>query len=198
MDCSWTHAVRSAGFEFVRPESGRFLAFVYTATVGLQVEESCVNVNPTLSLRDLRQILTNRPAWLNGRPKWLKTAWPNKQVESRRDLELYALTASKALLAVGAQIPDGTRVEMLRAMADLFPKAESAIGRDLLTYQAWSAHVTIEGNRHMEWGYGGAPVREGHTLFIPETDLGGRSAFEVFLQNQLRIDIQQRIESTLT
>lgn len=196
MDCSWTRIVRLAGWEFARPGSDLVLAFVYAATVNLQVEESCASINPDLSLIDLEQVLTRPPAWIDKRLDWLKTGWPRQEIKHRGDLELYALTASKALLAVGSQIPDGTADEMANALAVLFPQLAKESQSHEDSYAAWNAHVTIETNGHMGWGYTGVRAREGRSLPIPDVELGGRSAFEVLLQNQMRIDIQRRIEGS--
>jgi hypothetical protein len=195
LDCSWTKIVRFAGWEFARPDSSLVLAFVYAATVSLQVEESCAGINPDLSLNDLEQVLTRAPAWIDKRLDWLKTDWPRQEIKHRGDLELYALTASKALLAAGSQIPDGTADEMAHAVALLFPQLIKESRSHEESYEAWNTHVTIETNGHMGWGYTGVLAREGRSLPIPDEELGGRSAFEVFLQNQMRIDIQRRIEA---
>jgi hypothetical protein len=170
---------------------------------GRRVEESCASLNPDLSLNELEQVLTRAPAWINERRDWLKTDWPRQEIKHRGDLELYALTASKALLAAGSQIPDGTADEMNHALAALYPQLTGALYPQLTkesqsqagSYEAWNAHVTIETNGYMGWGYAGVLAREGRSLPIPDVELGGRSAFEVFLQNQMRIDIQRRIEA---
>ncbi len=198
MDCSWSEAVRLAGWEFARPDSNRVLAFVYTATVSLRVEESCVSINPVLSVEDLERVLTRAPAWIGRRREWLKEEWPSKKIQRRSDLEQYGLTASKALLAVGARIPDGKQIEMLDALTSLFPKINSALQRNSESYEAWNANVTIETDGNIQWGFGGPLVREGQPLPIVDVNVGNRSAFEVFLQNQMRIDIQQRIEAATT
>ena len=196
MDCSWSAALKFAGWEFERPDSSRLLAFAYTAIVSLRVEESCININPSLSLEELK-VLTARPDWLDRRPEWLKAEWPSKPVQQVDDLVEYGLIASKALLAVGAKIADGDRNQMLRGLADLFPEYQS-IDVDPLTYEAWGAHVAIEADGNIGWGYGGPLIREGRRLPVKDADYGGRSSFEVFLQNQLRIDIQRRLECLST
>ena len=189
MDCSWSEAVRLAGYEFARPDSKRLLAFVYTATVSLRVEQSCVRINPSLRVEELEQVLMRAPAWAGKRPEWLKTEWPRRQVQRSSDLEYYGLTASKALLAAGAKIPDGNYVEMLDRFWTLFPEVGLALQQNSGSYEAWNANVTIEMNGNMQWGYGGPLVREGRPLPIAD------SAFEVFLRNQMRMDIQSRIEA---
>ena len=196
MDCSWSAALKFAGLELERPDSSRLLAFAYTAIVSLRVEESCVDINPSLSLEELK-VLTIRPDWLDRRPDWLKAEWPSKPVQQVDDLVEYGLTASKALLAVGAKIADGDRNQMLRGVADLFPECQS-IDVDPLTYEAWLAHVAIEADGNIGWGYGGPLIRSGRRLPVKDADYGGRSSFEVFLQNQLRIDIQRRLECLST
>lgn len=194
MNCSWTNAVRLAGWDFARSDSDRVLAFVYTATVSLRVEESCVSINPDLSLNELEQVLTRAPAWVAGRPDWLKTDWPRQKIDCRSDLELYGLTSAKALLAVGSRISDGTANKMANAFAGLFPQVSNKFRNDEESYEAWKAYVTIETDGNMQWGYGGPLVRAGLSWPLSEVKAGDRSAFELFLQNQLRIDIQRRIE----
>jgi hypothetical protein len=173
------------------------LAFVYSATISLRVEERCVSINPFLPLADLERILTPRPNWIGNRLNWLKTEWPAHPIRCRGDLELYALTGSKTLLAAGSPIPDGTSVEMAGALSALFPQIPTVPRGDETSYEAWSAQVTVDANGQMVWGYGGPVVREGLRLPLPDIELRDRSAFEVFLQNQLRIDIQRRIEEML-
>lgn len=196
MDCSWSEAVRLAGWEFARPDSQRVLAFVYAATVSLRVEESCVSINPFVSIKDLERVLTRAPDWVEGRREWLKEEWPSKQVQRLSDLEQYGLTASKALLAFGAKIPDGNQKEMRDALASLFPEITSALQRNSESYEAWGAHVTIETDGNRGWGF--ALAREGHPFPMRDANIGNRSAFEVFLQNQMRIDIQGRIEALIS
>ncbi len=196
VDCTWTRALHYAGWEFERPDSSRVLAFAYTATVGLQLEESCVNINPWLSLEELK-MLTLRPLWVEGRPEWLRTKWPSKPVQCVSDLIEYGLTVCKARLAVGAKIADAAHDQMVRDLADLFPECR-AIDVDPLRYEAWGAQVVVEADGNSGWGYGGPLIREGLPLPIRDADSDGRSAFDVFLQNQMRIDIQHRIESLST
>jgi len=118
-------------------------------------------------------------------------------VKRREDLALYALTASKALLAAGSPIPDGTSVEMAGALSVVLPQLATQLQGDETTYETWRAQVTIEANGQVGWGYGGPVVREGVRLPLHDIELGDRSAFEVFLQNQLRIDIQCGIEALI-
>jgi hypothetical protein len=106
----------------------------------------------------------------------------------------YGLTVCKALLAAGAKIADAAHDEMARDLADLFPECR-VIDIDPLRYEAWGAHVVIEADGNSGWGYGGPLIREGLPLPIRDVNVDGRSAFDVFLQNQMRIDIQRRIES---
>jgi hypothetical protein len=186
-----------AGWEFARPDSDLVLAFVYAATVGLRVEDRCVGINPALPLEELARILTPRPNWIGKRLNWLKTEWPSQPVLGRGDLELYALTASKTLLAAGSPIPDGTSVEMASALSALFPQVTIALQQDAMSYEAWKAQATIDSNGQMGWGYGGPVVRKGRRLPLPDASMGDRGAFEVFLQNQMRIDIQRRLEAYL-
>src|SRR5579862_2634807 len=170
MQCSWANVVQLAGWEYARPHADQVLAFVYAATVSLQVEESCVCLNPELPLEELRGILIQPPDWLKGRPQWLKTGWPDKNMESRHDLEFYALTAAKARLA-GAGIPDGTSAEMIRGVMQLFPDVSAG---DLYSYQALTACVMMSTTLGVVWGY--SPAREGQSLSIRNEELGGMPA----------------------
>ncbi len=194
MDFSWSELVHRAGWDFARPGSTRVLAFVYTATLSLRVEEAGAGLNPHLSLRHLARILSREPDWIQYRPQWLKTSWPDREIHTLADLEFYALTASKALLAVGSPIPDGTADEMSNALTALFPEpAACAIHSD--HYAAWAGHVTIESDGRMQHSYGGPLVREGLEWPLPKQDIGNRSAFERFLFDSMRIDIQRRLEA---
>ena len=187
-----------AGWEFARPDSDRVLAFVYAATVSLRVEESCIGINPALALEDLEKILTQPPTWIYARPGWLKTEWPKHPTAERGDLALYDLTASKALLAAGSQIPDGTSAELITSLATLLPLTTECLQGSEINYEAFHACVTIETNGNMQWGYDGTPIREAWRLPLPDREIEGRSAFDLYLQNRMRIDIQQKIERLIT
>jgi len=195
MSCSWIELVRLAGCEFARPDPDRTLAFVYAARISLSVEEWCAKVNPDLSFGDLVNALTKEPDWLGQRKEWLKTGWPQQKATATDQLEVFGLTAAKTLLAVGSRIPDGTADEMTKAMEFMFPQLIAKAQSDEDTYEAWNAHVTVDTDGKMNWGYGGPLARTGKSLPIPNTNIGDRSAFELFLQNRMRIAIQQRIEA---
>src|SRR3569833_1964084 len=122
MDCSWSDVMHSVGYEFSRPDSKRVLAFVYTATIGLRVEQSCIGINPCISMDELEQCLTRAPDWVGRRKEWLKGEWPGRQVRNLTDLKYYGMISSKAHLAPGAKIPDGSYAEMLGAFESLFPE----------------------------------------------------------------------------
>jgi hypothetical protein len=195
VDCPWSEVLRMAGWEFARPDSKRVLAFCYKATVSLQVEESCVSINRSLSQEVLTQVLTTEPDWISVRPNWLRAGWPDREVRGLRDLEYYGLIASKGLLAAGARIPDGTSAEMRAAAARLFPEITPDIEQSSRSYQAWNTVVIITADGHMQWGYGGPLHRDGLPLPIKENQAASeRSRFELYLQNEMRIDIQRRLE----
>ena len=84
---------------------------------------------------------------------------------------------------------------MASALSILFPQVTIAAQQDEMSYEAWKAQVTIDSNGQMGWGYGGPVVRKGRRLPLPDANIGDRSAFEIFLQNQMRIDIQRRLEA---
>ncbi len=195
MSCSWIDLVRLAGWEFARPDSNKTIAFVYAARISLSVEEWCAKVNPDLSLGDLGHALIKEPEWLGQRKEWLKTAWPQHKASATDQLEVFGLTAAKALLAVGSRIPDGTANEMTRAMELMFPQIIAEAQTDEDMYEAWNAHVIVDTDGKINWGYGGPLARTGRSLPVSNTNTGDRSAFEVFLQSQMRIAIQQRIEA---
>ncbi len=194
MGCSWIELVHLAGWEFARPNSTRTLAFVYAAQIGLSVEQWCAKVNPDLSFRDLERALAKEPDWLGWRKEWLKTGWPQHKPAATDQLELFGLTRAKALLAVGATVPDGTADEMTKALARMFPDLAEP-QRDETMYEAWNAVVWVDADSDMNWGYGGPLARTGKSLPIKNLNIGERSAFELFLQNQMRITIQHRIEA---
>jgi hypothetical protein len=197
ISCSWIDLVRLAGWEFARSDSNRTLAFVYAARISLSVEEWCAKVNPDLSLGDLGGALTKKPDFLAYRKgkEWLKTEWPQHKATTTHQLEVFGLTAAKALLAVGSRIADGTADEMIKAMELMFPQIIAKRQRDENTYEAWNANVIVDTGGDMNWGYGGPLARTGRSLPGKNTNIGDRSAFELFLQNQMRISIQQRIEA---
>jgi hypothetical protein len=63
-------------------------------------------------------------------------------------------------------------------------------------YMTCPANVAIDAadGEQTSWGLGGLG-REGLRLPVPESEIGNRSAFEVFVQNQLRIDVGRRLEA---
>jgi hypothetical protein len=188
----WENLVLRVGWEFARPDAKRSLAFVYAATIGLHVETASFGVNPDLADNELIDILTREPDCL--RPAWLRDGWPNLMVRSDADLIFYGLLHLKARLAAGALIPDGSAQEMEDACKDLFPRAYALSTSASIQYQACHAVAYVEIDHRASWGYGGPMPRDG--LAVPlDGDSGNRSAFEVFLQNQMRIDIQRRIET---
>jgi hypothetical protein len=194
ISCSWIELVQRAGWEFARPNPTRTLAFGYAAQIGLSVEQWCAKVSPDLSFGDLERALTKEPDWLGWRKEWLKTGWPQHKPAANDQLEVFGLTRAKAFLAVGSTIPDGTADEMTRALARMFPEIAEAL-RNETTYEAWNAVVWVDTDSDMNWGYGGPVVRTGKSLPITDVNIGERSAFELFLQNQMRVTIQHRIEA---
>ena len=185
MSCSWIELVHRAGWEFARPNSTRTLAFVYAAQIGLSVEQWCAKLNPDLSFGDLERALTKEPDWLGWRKEWLKTGWPQHKPAAIDQLEVFGLTRAKALLAISSTIPDGTADEMTRALAGMFPEIAEAL-RNETTYEAWNAVVWVDTDSDMNWGYGGPVARTGKSLPFEDVNIGERSAFELFLQNQMK------------
>lgn len=194
MSWSWIELVRRAGWEYARPDSIRTLAFVYAAEISLSVEQWCAKVNPNLSFDDIERALTKEPDWLGRRKEWLKTGWPQQKPTTTDQLEVFGLTRAKALLAVGSTIPDGTADEMTRALARMFPEIAEELGNQT-TYETWNAVVCVDTDADMGWGYGDPAGRSGKSLPFKDGNTGERSAFELFLQNQMRVTIQHRIEA---
>ena len=109
--------------DWTRLEHEDPLAFAYVADVSLEVENATAAVSPTLSHGVLREVLDRKPEWL--RPAWLKSDWPIHFVDSTTELLQFGLTTAKALLAVGAKVPDGSSIDMERAHYRIFPDSSS-------------------------------------------------------------------------
>jgi hypothetical protein len=78
---------------------------------------------------------------------------PVSPMEQQADLELYGLTAVKALLSVGAIIPDGSAEEMEEACKGLFPQVYDSRKSDLTQYEAWNAVAYLDVDHQLQWGY---------------------------------------------
>ena len=62
-------------------------------------------------------------------------------------------------------------------------------------YMGLNAAAHIGMDRQTGWGLQGTPTRAGLALPLSASTGDRRSSFEVFLQNQIRIDIQRHLES---
>lgn len=120
---------------------------------------------------------------------------------SNEELIDCALLSCKAMLALGAQIPDGSFDDMQRKFDELFPsiaKERSTKAPDVL--QTQKVQVAIDGTgSHQTW-FQASPGRAGRERFVAEPDCTfpgsprGFTRWDVALKNLLRLGIQKHIE----
>ena len=176
------------------------LAFIFFAEVGVSVEHSAYGLNPDVPFDFLKSVLAPRPPWLGSRTL-LKEEWPTSEPASHDDLIDRALLSCKAMLALGAQIPDGSFAEMQVGFDELFPNI--ALERSKGTPEIFGtsiAHVCINAKGPHETWFQVSGGREGVAFTIPAPNamFTGRkntfSRWEVMFKNLLRLGIQKVIE----
>jgi hypothetical protein len=176
------------------------LAFIFFAEVGTSVERSAYRLNPDLPVALLKSVLDPEPTWLGSRPL-LKQGWPANEPTSHDDLIDRALLSCKAMLALGAQIPDGSFDEMQFIFDELFPSvAQERIRGRPDEVETRMAHVCINATGSHETWFQISPGRDGLEVTVPEPDatFTGRNhsatRWEVMFRNLLRLGIQKLIE----
>jgi hypothetical protein len=193
----WTHLISRLG------RHNQTLAFIYAAEVGVTVEHSAFALNRGLSLMDLKSVLCPEPGWLRAIQGLLSNGWPQMPVTSADQLVYLALLSCKAMLGVGAIIPDGPPDEMQHQFFELFPGiAEARKNRNKEEFVTTDFHVTIDASGSHKtcfgFGPGGRPGRE-LPIPNPHTPFGGQphtwTAWEIAMKNLLRQDIQAHIDA---
>ncbi len=153
---------------------------LYTATVDLQVVYSQFGF-----AADATADATTRA--VQAAPAWALHAWPpplvgDTQVDNRR----LALTKLKALFDFAAQLPDGSADQIKGAVAGRWATAAQARAAGLnVQYARLEVDATVHADGTATWGYN---MPAGGRL--PEVD-----DLDLFVQNLVRADIQQRLEN---
>jgi len=144
------------------------LAFIFFAEVGASVTRAYYSLNPELSFDVLKSVLAPKPTWLGSRPL-LKRVWPTNKPISDNELVDRALLSCKAMLALGAQIPDGSFDEMQLFFDKLFPTVaqERMRGRPEEVH-THLAHVGINAMGSHETWFQISPGRDGLEVTVSE------------------------------
>jgi hypothetical protein len=176
------------------------LAFIFFAEVGASVQRSAYSLNPDLPFNLLKSVLAPKPTWLVFRTL-LKQEWPASEPTSDDDLIDRALLSCKAMLALGAQIPDGSFDEMQLSFDELFPSVALERNRDKPEdLQTYRVYIGINAKDAHETWFQIGPGRNGVGVTILEpnaTFTGRQNTFtrgEVMFNNLLRLGIQKVIE----
>jgi hypothetical protein len=177
------------------------IAFIYVAEVGLFVEHVAYGLNPGLPQSVLESVLLPEPIWLGGRHLCLREAWPKVSEKSERALVRLALLSCKAMLGLGAAVPDGRLDEMKLGFDALFPAFAEARRKGVKgQYDTGEFHVAINAVHSHETWFGCGPGRNGRKLPIvnPNESFSASpqnfSNWEVAMKNLLRLDLQARLE----
>ena len=174
------------------------LAFIYVAEVGIAAENSSFGFNPALKPDQLAPTVVPAPFWLHSRPGVLRGGWPQST-----DLKLLALASCKSMLALGAEIPDGTSEEMQGQFDLLFPRLAQARATETPNeYRTRIFNVTIDADGPHRTGFGHGPGRAGRSVPIAKPNASfypdkpnSFSNWDVAMKNLLRIDLARLIEA---
>ena len=176
------------------------LAFIFFAEVGASVKRSSCSLNPDLPFNLLKNVIAPKPNWLGSRPL-LKQEWPANEPTSHDDLIDRALLSCKAMLALGAQIPDGSFDEMQLIFDELFPSVAQERMRDRPEeVQTYLAHVCINAASSHETWFQMSPGRDGLEVTVPEPNAtftgreNGFTRWDAMFKNLLRLGIQKVIQ----
>jgi hypothetical protein len=107
------------------------------------------------------------PDLLSGVGRRKEPRWPTSEPTSDDDLIDRALPSCKAMLAVGAQIPDGSFDEMQLSFDELFPSVALERSRDEpVDLQTYRVHIGINANGAHETWFQISPGRNGMAVTI--------------------------------
>jgi hypothetical protein len=123
------------------PPSRETYAFLYTADIGLKVENVKFGFNPAIPRDELWKSLSPRPGWL--RPEWLKEPWPERPKNADRELLIVTLLRLRAFLSMGSVVPDGLTKDLRRGFLELFPEVSGVAEHDTGNFETHPSVVTI-------------------------------------------------------
>lgn len=152
---------------------------LYTGVVGLDVETSSLDFNTTLSRT---QVVTA----LRVPPKWSLSPWLTEPISTDADFIRYALIKLKIFLDFAAVLPDGSAQVIRDAVSRHFASAKSP---HPLPVKHFKVYARIREDGLTEGGYS---IPERGALPFDITD---SRQLDIFIQNLMRADIQQRIEA---
>ena len=158
---------------------------VYTAVIGLELERSTLSFNASV---DHAQIVTA----VETPPEWTLTPWPPTRTNTDADVTIFALAKLKAIFDFAAQLPDGSTQEIKNAIDTRFPLVRSERAVPTAHYKRFAVEASIMDDGKTQWGYdipGGDDFPPGVVARMQESEL------DIFIQNLVRADLQQRLES---
>ncbi|HEY3940186.1 MAG TPA: hypothetical protein VGL97_22355 [Bryobacteraceae bacterium] len=133
------------------------LAFIFAAEVSSFVEKSEYGLNADLSFDRLKDVLAPEPKWL-GRRNLLKDAWPDDEATCDDELINLALLSCKAMLGLGARIPDGPFTDMQQRFDELFPEiATVRLTERPEEFETQKVHVAINATGSHETRFQAGP-----------------------------------------
>ena len=155
---------------------------IYSAVVAYGVETSSLRFNSGLETDELAAAIAIPP-------DWSLSQWPPQAPDNPdNDLVLKALTKLKALFDFASGLPDGDSEEIRQAVAARFlgsiDQSAATIAQKRFTVEA-----VIWEDGTATWGYDIPSAGSVPTSVNTATDL------DVFVQNLVRSDLQQRIEA---
>lgn len=170
----------------------------YDATVSVTVIRSSFRASAALT-QSSRNKLREAP----GYAAWPPATFMERGIElSQVDDQTLALARLKLVFDFGAGISAESSEELSRAIDRRWPKlatARTALmeGTGSVAYAQSAVTAEVNANGEPSWGYTGN-VNGGQPLPLAgEAAEGQRTEFDAFLQNLMRLDLQQRIEKRL-
>jgi hypothetical protein len=158
----------------------------YRALIGLKLEYSSLQFDPTLSRAELMSILL--------KPTWSLDPWPPTLTNSPADLELLAYARLKTNFDFGAQLPNGTEAEILAALYGRFQNINPEA--DPTTYSRFTIEADISPNGDVSWGF----EWSGDLILAPGLEADPPKPYTLdglglFLHNLLRADARKHIDA---
>jgi hypothetical protein len=177
-DMGWQMSVGPAG-----PARRARQVFIYTAVVGLKVERSKFAFDSSIDRQELA-------AAIESPPRWHLDPWPPQLTFTDADLTILAFAKLKALFDFMAMVPNGSAQEIRAALYALFPAVDPDV--QVSGFKRFPVEASILDNGDATWGYdipAGDDFPPGVTGGMKESDL------DLFIQNLVRADLQEHLES---
>lgn len=166
------------------PPVTRLPVATYRATIGLDVEQSELTINPDIN----REIVV---AALTKSPEWCPITWPEIDTQTDLDLRHLALLKIRLFFDFASRLSGETTAEIHEALWTEFPDLRAALDETATAtrFKRFPVHATIWSDGTANGGY--ETVEEGE---LPPLGVVTWDALDLMIKNLARADIRRLIE----